>query len=154
MFRLTILFLLLASPAVADDCPVVTAAMAKMTTVSSHQLSRSITDNASRQTETIVVGKDMYVNTNGVWTRTAFDAGKIAEEQKTYYQGATCAAGKTSTIDDEPVRVYTISTPSENSEVWISATTGLPVKQTVNKNGDIRQVEFEYTNVKAPTKKE
>lgn len=150
MLKFVLAFALLSTSALADDCTLVVDAMMKMTTVPSHQVAKNMTDNKSRQIETVVIGKDMYVNTSGVWAKKPFDAAKTAQEQKAYYQGATCAAGKTSTVDDEPIRIYTIATPTENLELWISTASGLPVRQTINKSGEIRQIEFEYRGVKPP----
>jgi hypothetical protein len=149
----------------ADDaaCQAVLAAIAKQTTVPTHQkIAMEVADAPGKPilSETIHVGDMFYRQDHGEWTSTPYDAAKQAEQVRQALKKTehSCTRLRSEVVGSKPAELYGVQTkmPSGGSEtqIWISAATGLPLRQlTMMEQGTTRvkhEVNFDYDNVKAP----
>jgi len=150
-FFIAVLTMLIAGPALADDCKPVVDALTKLTTTPNHQV---ITGKDSG--ELIITTDTRYVLLHGEWRKSPYDSHEALEILKDALSTSklTCTA-KSATVNSEAAMLYSVHKVSEDdetsdSQIWITTATGLPAKETVKPHGIERTVTFDYKTVKAP----
>ncbi|MBS0531844.1 MAG: hypothetical protein JSS22_21000 [Proteobacteria bacterium] len=150
-FSVIVLMILIASPALADDCKPVVDALTKLTTTPNHQV---ITGKQSG--ELITTADTRYVLLRGEWRKSAYDSHEALEMLKDALSTSklTCTA-KPVTVNNEAAMLYNVHKVNEDNEasdsqIWIATATGLPAKETMKPGEVERTVIFDYKNVKAP----
>lgn len=150
-FFTAVLTILIASPALADDCKPVVDALTKLATTPNHQV---ITGKNS--SELITTADTRYVLLHGEWHKSPYDSHESIEILKDELSTSklTCAS-KTATVNNEPAVLYSVHKVNEDNEasdsqLWITTATGLPAKETIKPHGVEQTATFDYKNVKAP----
>lgn len=158
-----------AAPSFAVDasCKPVTEAMMKMVSTPAHLYStRSAADLAGGKattTETIYTSAGaIYVMINGKWRRSPLTVSALRDQEKENLQSfkGVCSHVRDELAQGEATALYhvhqTDSDQPQDSQVWISKTKGLPVREELDldiggKAGKSHTTtRFEYTNVAAP----
>ena len=151
----------------ADDpsaCQAVLEAVIKQTTVPVHQkitIESAAAPGKPIQSETIHVGDTLYMQVRGQWMARPYDARKAAEDARQAMLKAehSCTRVGSEAVDGQPATLYSVqsrtATGSTDSRIWISPSTGLPLRQrtVMLEQGATKmqhEVGFDYTNVRAP----
>jgi len=151
----------------ADDpsaCQAVLEAIIKQTTVPVHQkitIESAAAPGKPIQSETIHVGDTLYMQVRGQWMARPYDARKAAEDARQAMLKAehSCTRVGTEAVDGQPASLYSVqsktATGSTDSRIWISPSTGLPLRQrtVMLEQGATKmqhEVGFDYANVRAP----
>ncbi|MEO6799577.1 MAG: hypothetical protein ABI178_06545 [Rhodanobacter sp.] len=154
-------------PAHASDaaCKPVFDAKAKQTTTPNHQYmtETAATHAAPEKSEIIFTSTAMYINVDGTWQRRAFDAQKELADLRDAARAShtTCRYLRDEAVGSEAAAVYATRDEQEggthlDSQLWISKSRGLPLKQTIDvdvggKFGKSHQeARIDYANVQAP----
>lgn len=150
-FLVAVLTVLIAGPALADDCKPVVDALTKLATTPNHQV---ITGKNSG--ELITTADTRYVLLHGEWRKTSYDGHESIEILKDELSTSklTCTS-KNATLNNEAAMLYSVHKVNEDNEasdsqLWITTATGLPAKEIIKPNGVERTATFDYKNVKAP----
>lgn len=115
------------------------------------------TGGAGTGTEFIVVGKQTYMKAGGKWNRFPADIGSIIPSMSEMLDEGVLQSVRVlkregdDLVDGVPATVYSYegSTPTKSikhkSRLWISKTTGLPLKVVVDyETGDLRRMTITY----------
>ena len=107
--------------------------------------------------ETIIVGKDTYMNTGGTWRKFPVDVGSMIPNLREFYteEGLKMLSNdkyvSEETLDGKAALVYTFTNTSTKiktpftSKMWISKDTGLPMKAVIDYTGmDLKQMVIVY----------
>lgn len=157
----------LALPAHATDpgCKPAFDAMAKMAGTPYHQ---TMTENAAfnkkpTHGEIISTADAMYVQVSGAWHRSPYNPRQAAAElrEAANARQATCKYLRDETVAGEAVAVYDTQEKQDDgtvvaSQLWISKSRGLPLKQTIDMDVGGRmgkshsESHTDYANVRAP----
>jgi len=142
-------------PCSAQDasCKVVMQAANAMARVPHHTYSTNTSGGKSVQSEAIATPAGVFIKVNGGWRkspRTFEDEGRDTAEGAKAYSG--CRHLSEETIGGEPASVYSeTNTISEISgKVWISKTSGLPLKSELQSGSGQISIRVEYSNVQPP----
>ncbi len=152
-----------AAHADAAACQPVISALARLAQTPSHQfMSRNMAGTGTSQSEVVITGNTMWLLVGGRWQSMSYDAQKkIAEMKRKMAESSaagkvSCARVRDEAVGGEAATLYTMRDDTSagvvNSQLWISTTRGLPVRQVI----DIPEVKshiesrIDYTNVQAP----
>lgn len=157
-----------ARPALAEDavCKTVFDAMTRTITTPNHQyMSSTRGANGGKPTasETINTGKARYIQFGGRWKASAITADEELKQsnENREHNKSTCRFVHDESIDGTNAALYSVHVVTEygtnDTQVWISKTSGLPVHQKIDIDvgagaaGKTRMdVRFEYSGVAAP----
>jgi hypothetical protein len=157
----------LAVPAHAADpaCKPVFDAMIKMAGTPSHQY---MTENAAfnagpQSSEVITTSTAMYVKAAGSWHRSDYNPQQAMAELREAAQSkrTACKYLRDDTVGGEAVALYDTRDEQEggsviDSQLWISKSRGLPLKQTIDmdvggkKGKSHSELRFDYANMQPP----
>lgn len=147
-------------------CKPVFDAMTKMAATPNHTFMTETTayNDESESTETITTADTMYVKAHGAWHGRLYKPEQQVDEMRQAFKTAnqTCQHVRDEDVGAEPTALYSTRYKQEggitaNSQIWISKTRGLPVKQTMDMDvgGKLGKshtdARIDYTNVQAPT---
>lgn len=151
----------------ADDaaCRAVLEAVIKQTTVPVHQkitIESAAAPGKPIQSEMIHIGDTLYMQVRGQWTARPYDRKKAAEDARQAMLKAdhSCTRVHSEAVDGQSAELYSVqsksATGSTDSRVWISSSTGLPLRQhtVMLEQGTTKmqhEVAFDYADVRAPT---
>lgn len=160
------LAVLAARPLLADDagCKAVLDAVIKQTTVPVHQkitIESAAAPGKPLHSEMIHLGDTLYMQVRGQWMARPYDGKKSAEDARQAMQKAdhTCTRVGSEQVEGQAAELYSVqstsATGTTDSRIWISSSTGLPLRQqtTMDEQGATRmkhEVSFDYANVAAP----
>jgi len=159
----TILSLIATFPLAAQgSCQPVFDAMTKVVNTPSHIYNTSAKAGKSRTVETIYAGGAFYTKVQNKWTRGRITPQEILKQEQLNRQNSkySCRYLKDEPVNGEAAALY--STHAENpdaksdSQVWISKSKGLPLRQELDINAggaagtNHYSVRYEYGNVKPP----
>ncbi len=146
-----------------NPCKPVFDAMTKVITTPCHIYNKTVDEKASKtiESEAIYVGGAIFMMREGTWSRSPITPERMKETQKQNREGAnaTCAYVRDEEINGQPAALYTshAENPSvkSDSEIWISKSKGLPLKQELQMEFEGRgkrhtTVRYEYENIEAP----
>lgn len=170
LFVLTVALLVLAicaAPARAVDtaCQPVFDAMTKLAATPNHQfMTQTAAFNSKPESsEIITTASAMYVKAEGAWHMSSYNPQQqAAEMQQAAAAGKqTCQHVRDEVVAGEPTTLYNTQDKQEggdtvSSQIWVSKTRGLPVKQTIDMDvgGKVGKshadVRIDYANVQAP----
>jgi hypothetical protein len=162
-WAIAIVALTLSRFAWADDpaCKAVYDSMDRLAGTPNHQwLSQSKSGSHDKPTmgEIITVGDFRYLQMSGEWKRMPYSTAKSITEQADQRKdrSSTCRAVRDESVDGVSANLVAVHTTAEDSasdqQVWISKSTGLPVRQVIDINGTTHiEVRYSYANVAAPT---
>lgn len=164
IFALTFgLALITASPLAAQEgCQVVFDAMDKVMKTPVHIYSTTGSGGRTQTTETIYLGDDIYTTDKGKWTHSAIKIEQVKQKDQQDRRRSTynCTHLKDELIDGDVIAQYkthsVILDQKSDSEIWVSKSTGLLVKNEVDtdagsKGGKMHySVRYDYKDVKAP----
>jgi hypothetical protein len=168
MFRLTLLpyvaFLTALPGLAASACDVALAANLKVYQVPVHlYMTESGGPNSgkTKNAETVYLDGSIYVMVNGRWRKSPVSPKDMAEAKKdTDQKVGPCTVVRDETVTGEAATLYKIHSQSDDasvdSEIWISKSKGLPLKQVndMDVGGAFgrthTEIRYEYSNVKAP----
>lgn len=145
-------------------CKPVFDAMTRMAGTPNHQY---MTETAAyraapTQGEIITTANATYVKAAGAWHRSAYNPQQQMAEMREAAAGkpATCKHVRDESINGEPAALYDTRENQDgdtvNSQLWISKSRGLPVKQTIDMDvgGKLgkshSELRIEYANVQPP----
>jgi hypothetical protein len=144
----------------ADDpaCKAVYDSMDRLAGTPNHQwVSQSKPDGKSTTLEIITVGASRYLQSGSGWKRIAYSAAESIKEQADQRKDrtSTCRAGRDESVDGVNTSLVVVHTVADDSasdqRVWISKSTGLPVRQVIDINGNNHmEVRYSYNNVTVP----
>ena len=162
MLRLSLVVLLSALPAsAAAGCDAVLAAIYKVYQVPAH-LYMTETGARTRNAETVYLNGTTFVMVNGRWRKSPVSTKELMDAKKESDQNlGTCTAVRDEAVNGEAATLYKnhsqTSNDSVDTQIWISKSRGLPLKQIndIDVGGGVRgksrtEVRYEYTNVTAP----
>jgi hypothetical protein len=162
-WAIAIVALTLSRFAWADDpaCKAVYDSMDRLAGTPSHQwLSRSKSGSHDKPTmvEIITVGDSRYMQMSGGWKRAPYSSAKSISEQVDQRKDrtSTCHAVRDESVDGVSANLVAVHTTADGSasdqQVWISKSTGLPVRQVIDIDGTTHiETRYSYTNVAAPS---
>lgn len=150
----------------ADDtaCQAVLEAIVKQTAVPVHQkvsIESAAAPGKPLLSEIIRTGDKMYMQIRGQWTSRPYDNQKAATDAREAMQKArhTCTRLRNEAVDGQAADLYSVQSKtgqsSSDSQIWISPTSGLPLRQhteiaTGGGGSSRHDVRFDYRNVTAP----
>ncbi len=152
-----------AAHADAAACQPMISALARLAQMPSHQfMSLNMAGTGPKQSEVVITGSTMWLQVGGRWQSIPYDAQqKIAKLKRKMTESSaagkvSCARVRDEAIGGEAATLYTMRDDTVagvvNSQVWISTTRGLPLRQVI----DIPEVKshmesrIDYNNVQAP----
>jgi hypothetical protein len=154
------------APAQADDaaCQAVLQAVLKQAAVPVHQkvtIESAAAPGKPMQNEMIRLGDTVYMQARGQWMARPYDAARAAEDaRQAMTKGEhSCTRVRSEAVDGQPAELYSVqsrtATGGSDSQIWISAASGLPLRQTVAmlEQGTVKlkhEVRSDYTNVRTP----
>jgi len=146
---------LAATTAHAGSCDAVYTAGIKTVQAPHHQVSTTTRGGKVTSSEAILAGGVEYVQSRGVWRRSATTAQAALEaaQEKLKEQPDTCSPAGDATVDGQAVAVYRVRNNEfgTESEVRVLKSSGLLQGQTAKlPNGDRIESRYEYVNVQAP----
>jgi hypothetical protein len=159
--------LLIASSPVraASTCDAVVKAMLKVLQVPAHLYmteTAGFRGGKTRVLETIYFNNAMYVRVNGPWIKSPISNTELTEaKDKLDPKTSQCSVVRDEAVNGEPATLYQAHTQTPDdkvdTEVWISKSKGLPLKQIseIDVGGGASgkshtEIRYEYTNVTAP----
>jgi hypothetical protein len=160
---LTIVALTLGRLAWADDpaCKPVYDSMDRLAGTPNHQWvaqSKAGSHDKPTTVENITVGDARYLQMDGGWKRMPYSTANSIKEQADQRKdrASTCHAVRDESVDGVSASLVSVHTTAGDSasdqQVWISKSTGLPVRQVIDINGTTHiEVRYSYANVAAPT---
>ena len=148
----------------ADACQTVFDALQKLVTTPSHSYTTSTEANGSKpvEGETIFVGGQKYIQAHGKWMRLPVTTQDVLDQEKENEKNgkSNCQLVRSESVNGESASLYHMQRETENfkenSQIWISKTTGLPLReeQDIDYGGKIgkrhNSGRFEYGNVRPP----
>ena len=109
-----------------------------------------------RTSRSIHIGDKLYLNLQGHWQVVAFDPRQEAETMRKRAASVkqTCSTKRDEKLNGEPVTVHVAHVDnkgaiSENT-LWVSKTTGLPLKTQISFHGASMVTTLDYKHVKPP----
>ncbi|MGH9495923.1 MAG: hypothetical protein ACRD3B_13070 [Candidatus Sulfotelmatobacter sp.] len=148
----------------ADSCQPVFDAEKKLVTTPSHSYSTSTSakGGSTLTGETIMVQGKKYIRANGKWMDPHITTAEVLDQEKENEKNgkSSCQFVRSESVNGESASLYhmqrEVSGFKEDSQIWISKTTGLPLReeQDMDMGGEIgkrhNSGRFEYSNVKPP----
>jgi hypothetical protein len=148
--------------AAQDTCKPVFDALNKMMTVPVHIYSTSSGDAGDKTSESIFLDDKVYSNAAGKWALSPIKAKELAKQEDEGRKKTVnaCKFLKDDSVNGETAGQYSMRSTGPDqkteSQMWISKSTGMPVRNEVdlsNGKGDKKShysVRFEYKKIEAP----
>lgn len=144
----------LASPARADDCAPVKAAMLQ-TVRTPHTITINRIKGGKPVTNHMIQTKDAkYVEVNGKWRTLPFSQDDFREMEKSFNEITfTCKQLGRDSVDGHSATVYSSHYKNEDTEgdakLWIGAD-GLPLKSETTHDGQLTSSAYDFAHADAP----
>lgn len=159
--RLAIAFVLSAGAnggAFAEDdaCKRIADAMAKQAVTPYHQyVTATATDKGgkSRESESINTVATHYLKVDGKWSARPYDGKKNAADilERMSSDKPTCSRVGEEVVDGQATTLYRAHNPGMlDNQIWISASTGLPLRQVADTGLSHMVMRNDYTDVQPP----
>jgi outer membrane lipoprotein-sorting protein len=143
-------------PALADECAAVKDAVIAQTKVPyAASTVMALGSAPATTTQSISTGGRLYFQVNGTWQSTPHDAQKEVDKANAASKTGSCTHESDATVNGESTAVFLVHYKTEHSEsdnrLWISKSTGLPLKTDVQfKDGIKVSIAFRYDNIQPP----
>ena len=117
--------------------------------------SRKTLDGKVTSSEAIFIGGVEYLRVgDGNWRRSAMTAAEMlqgARDKRKQSSADTCRNLGDQTVDGQAATLYEFHPDGgAGSQIWISKSSGLPLRQTIDLGGTVMDGRTDYTNVQAP----
>jgi hypothetical protein len=148
----------------AGSCQPVFNAEKKLVTTPSHSYTTStaVKDGKPQTAETVMVQGKKYIRGNGKWMDPHVATAEVLEQEEENEKNgrSSCQLVRSESVNEESASLYHLQRETsgfqEDSQIWISKTTGLPLReeQDIDYRGPIgkrhNSARFEYSNVQPP----
>jgi outer membrane lipoprotein-sorting protein len=138
------------SPALADDCQAIKSAQAALQSISYS----TVTTNSNITVRNVFTATRVYSQVEGKWSSDPRPPLKQRlQELDEQMKPSTCAFRRTKTemIGGQAADVYTDADSSSKDFFWISKSTNLPLKMSLDQGGLGRDIiTYSYGNVQVP----
>ncbi len=144
--------------ALAEDgaCKPVVDAMAKQAVTPYHQYQTTTAAGSagkSRESESINTPTMHYLKFDGKWSARPYDGKKNAADIVATMNSnkPTCSRVGDETIDGQAATLYRAHNPGmPDNQIWISASSGLPLRQVADTGVSHMVMRYDYANVQPP----
>jgi hypothetical protein len=147
----------------AAACKAVLDSVIKQASVPVHQkitIENAAAPGRKIDSELIRTGDTLYMQIRGQWTKRPYDPAKAAEDARTAMQKAEhdCTRTGSESVGGQAADVYAVHSHGpegdSQSKVWISSSSGLPLRQHTEMTAQGHKMQheatYDYANVKAP----
>ena len=145
------------------DCNALRDASEKAAATPSHQF---ITETAQfrdgghpASSEIITTSDHRYIRVDGIWKSRVYDAKKEGDRRKKMSASgeSVCKYERDELVDNQAAAVYSEHTDELSALLWVSKSTGLPLKSEIDidAGGTLgkshRTIRFDYANIAVPS---